>query len=70
MDGKGREMLKKMKRTSSLEILTKPADYVKLSDSSRSQAERSLCADRIYSLAKPKAAEGNEFLRATPYCKK
>ncbi len=70
LDSKGRERLKKMKRTSSLEILTKPADYVKLSDTSKAQAELSMRADRVYSLAKPKSGEGNEFLRATPFCKK
>lgn len=70
LDSKGREMLKKMKKTSTLEILTKPADYVKLSDTSKKQAELSIRADGVYSLAKPKVGEGNEFLRATPFCKK
>ena len=70
MDERGRKKLKEMKKTSTISILTKPADYVYLPDSAKSQAEISNRADLIFSLTKPAASSGNEFLRSTPYCKK
>ncbi len=70
MDGKGRRKLKEMKSHSRIEILTKPADFTSLSAEAQAQAETSNRADRIYSLAKPIISSGDEFLRATPFCKK
>ena len=70
MDQKGRKKLKEIKGKTELEILTKPADYVFLSDPARKQAEISNTADAVYSLAKPLPMSGDEFLRATPFCKK
>ncbi len=69
-DEKGRKKLKEIKKTSTISILTKPADYVFLSDQAKSQAEISNRADLIFSLAKPTSTAGNEFLRSSPFCKK
>ena len=70
MDEKGRKKLKEMKKTSLLSVLTKPADYVHLCDEAKAQAEISNRADMVFSLTKPVLSPGNEFLRATPFCKK
>ena len=70
MDKKGCEKLKEMKGKSDFEILTKPADYVFLSESAKRQAEISNIADSVYSLAKPIPMSGDEFLRTSPFCKK
>ena len=70
MDEKGRKKLKEMKKTSLISVLTKPADYVHLCDEAKAQAEISNRADMIFSLTKPVLSSGNEFLRATPFCKK
>ena len=70
MDKKGCEKLKEMKGNTEIEILTKPADYVLLSEKARRQAELSNTADSVYSLAKPTSMPGDEFLRTSPFCKK
>ncbi len=70
MDDKGRRKLREMKKSSTISILTKPADYVYLADKAKAQAEISNRADLIFSLSKPSASAGNEFLRSSPYCKK
>ena len=70
MDKKGCEKLKEMKGISEIEILTKPADYLFLSEEAQCQAKFSNTADAVYSLAKPSPMSGDEFLRASPFCKK
>ena len=70
MDERGRKKLKEMKKSSTISILTKPADYVFLPGDAKSQAEASNRADLIFSLTKPVSSSGAEFLRSTPYCKK
>ena len=70
MDERGRKKLKEMKKSSTISILTKPADYVFLPSDAKSQAEASNRADLIFSLTKPTFSSGAEFLRSTPYCKK
>ena len=70
MDKKGCQKLKEMKGNSEIEILTKSADYVSLSETAKRQAEISNMADAVYSLAKPHATSGDEFLRTSPFCKK
>lgn len=70
MDKKGCEKLKEMKGNTEIEILTKSADYVFLSENAKRQAEISNTADAVYSLAKPIPMSGDEFLRTSPFCKK
>ena len=70
MDKKGCQKLKEMKGASEIEILTKSADYVALSETAKRQAEISNMADAVYSLAKPRTTSGDEFLRTSPFCKK
>ncbi len=70
MDERGRKKLKEMKKSSTISILTKPADYVFLPSDAKSQAEASNRANLIFSLTKPVSSSGAEFLRSTPYCKK
>ena len=69
-DEKGRKKLKEIKKSSTVSVLTKPADYIFLPDKAKSQAEISNRADLVFSLARPTSTAGNEFLKTSPFCKK
>lgn len=69
-DSRGTEFLSLIRKTKSINILTKPADYVNLPEKAKMQAAASIRADSIYSLAFRKSYTGNEFLKRTPYIKK
>ena len=63
---RGRELLATIKRTSSLPILTKTADWVALPYDARKQAEFSLSADRFFGLALPSPRPASDAYRGSP----
>ena len=63
---RGRELLRTIKRTSSLPILTKTADWVALSGEARKQAEFSLSADRFFGLSLPSPRPASDAYRGSP----
>ena len=63
---RGKELLRTVKRTSSLPILTKTADRVALPDDARKQAEFSLSADRFFGLALPSPRPASDTFRISP----
>ncbi len=69
MDARGRSLVKEIKKIGHIEILTKPADYVMLSEAARRQAEIDFRADELFQLAKPVVFQGGESFRRTPYLK-
>ena len=58
------------KKKGSIEILTKPADYMSLSPAACRQAETDFRADELFQLAKPVVMQGGESFRRTPYLKR
>ena len=70
MDNVGRQVLKRIKKMSSLPCITKPSDYSELSDLVISQKELSNKADAIYALALPGEIPGTFCLTYTPFVKK
>ncbi len=69
MDTYGRELLKEIKRKKTLPLLTKPADYTKLSSSAKEEAKCMFSADLLYALSmqNPNAYQPFEM---SPHCKK
>ena len=63
---RGRELLRTIKRTSSLPILTKTADWVALPGDARNQAEFSLSADRFFGLSLPFPRPASDAYRGSP----
>lgn len=63
---RGQELLRTIKRDSSLPILTKTADWVALQKNARNQAERSLFADRYFGLALPSPRPASDAYRRSP----
>ena len=69
MNQNGAALLHKMKKTSAIPIITKPADYTRFPEII-SQFERNLRADSLFSLTTSKILPANWSLKATPYVKK
>jgi predicted nucleotidyltransferase len=69
MDGVGRSLLARIRKTTGISLLTKPADLGKLSAAAQAQAAFSYRADSIYALLSPKAQSMDIFLRTAPYLK-
>ena len=69
LNAKGSALLKRVKRTSSFPIITKPSATKKLSEDALSQKRRSDRADSIFQLTKPKAPSGCYALTVSPYIK-
>lgn len=67
-DKTGREYLSKEKKNFLVPVITKPADYIKESESVRSDFEFSLTADRVLSIASANSGEYNP-LKMTPFMK-
>ena len=63
----GQEILKKVKESGKIPILTKPSSYSQLSEQAQIQKKLSDRADSIFQLTKPRFTEGNATLRATPF---
>ena len=68
--GKGCEILKNIKRTSDIPVLTKPSDTESLSQDALMQYEIEKRADRLFCLSTPKILPSNEFIKRTPYIEK
>ncbi len=64
-NGKGREYLNKIRKTTSVEIVTKPADGLDLPENAREQFELSLRADKLMALCRKEAASG--VFKRNPY---
>ncbi len=64
-NGKGREYLSKVRKTASIEIVTKPADGLNLPYNTRKQFELSLRADKLMSLCRKEAV--SEIFKKNPY---
>ncbi len=62
---KGREYLNKVRKTTSINIVTKPADGLDLPEKAKEQFELSLRADKLMALCRGEAA--SEIFRRTPY---
>ena len=70
MGNGGPAILKNIKRSENIEVLTKSADYGKLSEAARRQFEVSSAADRLYSALMPNGVPEEYFLSVTPYFEK
>lgn len=68
-DQYGRALLKKIGKTSSFPILTKPSDTSVLSDFALRQKVFSDRADSVFQMTKPMPKDGNDSLRYTPFVK-
>lgn len=66
----GASILKQIKKSGSIEVLTKAADHAKLSPAALVQFERSAAADRLYTLLMPGNVPEEYFLTVTPYVTK
>ena len=66
-NAKGLDALRVMKKEGRIEILTKPADHIKMSEVASSQYKLEADADKIYTLAYKKPMPANAFLRISPY---
>lgn len=69
-DEKGQALLKKIKKRSTISILTKPSASKNIPEEAARQKELSDKADSIFQLTKPIPPDGNFALRFTPYVKK
>ena len=67
MDAKGQDILRHIRKTTKIPILTKPADTKKLPPIARAQAARAYRADSVYTLAMPSAKEADFFIRRSPF---
>ena len=63
---RGQELLRTVKRTSTLPVLTKTADWKDLPEESRCQAEFSLSADRFFGFALPHSRPASDAYRGVP----
>ncbi len=70
MDSIGRSLLKEIKKTASLSVITKPASYRGKDSSVIFQKERSNRADALFDLARKMPISGNFSLTFTPFVKK
>ncbi len=69
-DPLGCSLLKRMRKTASIPILTKPSDTAVLSGAALRQKALSDSADRMFALTRPVAMPPASALRFTPYLKK
>ena len=69
MDDVGRALLKSFGKTSDIPLLTKPSNRKGLSEEAEAQMHRSLKAESIFQLTKPKPNAENSALKFTPFVK-
>lgn len=69
-DALGRALLKRMRKTASIPILTKPSDTAALMGDALRQKRLSDQADRMFALTRPVSMPPASALRFTPYLKK
>ena len=65
----GGAILRQIKKSGGIEVLTKAADYDKLSPAARVQFETAAKADRLYTMLMQNVPE-EYFLSVTPYVEK
>ena len=70
LDNSGRRVLKAIRRTSKIPILTKPSATEKLSGKAFEAKRLSDRADSIFQLTRPDTVHGNISLKTSPYVKK
>ena len=70
MDDVGRSLLKRIKKTATISVITKPSSYTSCGDEVIRQAELSHKADSIYGLTLECPNSGDFSLTFTPYVKK
>ena len=68
-DERGRALLAHIRKSTSISVLTKPADIDKLSAVAQAQATLSYRADSVYGLASPVPQRADAFLCTAPYLK-
>lgn len=69
MDKTGQKLLKRMKYTSSIPVLTKPAHYRKLPPALMEQAVCANRADSVYAMLLPSVRRADLYIRTSPFCK-
>jgi transcriptional regulator NrdR family protein len=69
MDKTGMQILKALRKKSSISVLTKPSNYKNFDEVSKRQKEISERADSIFELTKPEPKSGASALRLTPFIK-
>lgn len=69
MDKTGQALLKRMKHTSAIPVLTKPAHDRKLPSAALEQAARANRADSVYAMLFPAAKRADLYIRTSPFCK-
>ena len=70
MDALGAKILHSIKKSSAINIITKPSSLKKLCEQTLRQKQLSDAADSIFHLTKPYAVDGDSHLRFSPYVKK
>ena len=70
MDDIGKSLLKSIKKTANIAVITKPSSYIEYGDEVIRQAERSHKADSVYGLTLKVPNLGTSSLTFTPYVKK
>ena len=66
----GGAILKEIKKSATVEVLTKAADHDKLTDRARAQFDVTAAADRLYTALMPGGVHEEYFLSVTPYVEK
>ena len=67
---RGGTILRQIKKMGAIEVLTKAADYEKLSSAAREQFETAAKADRLYTMLMAGTVPEEYFLSVTPYVEK
>ena len=67
---RGGAILRQIKKSGAIEVLTKAADYEKLSPAAREQFETAAKADRLYTMLMAGTVPEEYFLSVTPYVEK
>jgi hypothetical protein len=69
MDDIGKSLLKSIKKTANIAVITKPSSYIEYGDEVIRQAELSHKADSVYGLTLSSPNSGSFPLTFTPYVK-
>ena len=70
MDSLGAKVLRSIKKSSSINILTKPSAFKEFDETALRQKRLSDAADSVFHLTKPCSTDGDLHLRFSPYVKK
>lgn len=69
-DSKGREFLGNIRKTKKIEILTKPADYTKMSEEAQKQFEKGRTSECLFAFSLTKPIAYADMMRKGPFMKK